>query len=86
MTKKNYLETFKKCPGLLCFTLLGCSPRKNYVEFPWPLVFDLDVSTKGVSHNFTECLGVKACFLISTCSFFKTPGKSMSSTPLSPMT
>ena len=22
MTKKNYLETFKKCPGLLSFTLL----------------------------------------------------------------
>ena len=28
MTKKIYLETFKKCPGSLCFTLL--SPIATY--------------------------------------------------------
>ena len=28
MTKKNYLETFKKCPGLLCFPLLSL---KRYI-------------------------------------------------------
>ena len=40
----------------------GCS-RKTHVEFPWVLVFDLRISTKGVSHNFSEFIGVNACFI-----------------------
>ena len=39
------------------------SSRKNYVEFPRVLDFDLRISR--VSHNFAEYPGVKACFVLN---------------------
>ena len=33
------------------------------MEFPWVLVFNLEISTEGVSQKFSEFTGLKACFL-----------------------
>ena len=39
------------------------SSRKNYVEFP--RVLDFDLRTSRVSRNFAEYPGVKACFVLN---------------------
>ena len=38
MTKKIYLETFKKCPGSLCFTLLVARDKKHEPKVPWHIL------------------------------------------------
>ena len=43
MTKKIYLETFKKFSGLLCFTLLIPQNGQTYIanlenKFPWSIL------------------------------------------------
>ena len=38
MTKKIYLETFKKCPGSLCFPLLRYPFCNKESSFKWDLL------------------------------------------------
>ena len=33
ITKKFYLETFKKCPGLFCFPLLSCYRNPHITRY-----------------------------------------------------
>ena len=43
-------------PGVFTKKLCG-------ISMAWVLVFDLGISTKGVSHNFSGFAEIKACFL-----------------------
>ena len=51
MTRKIYLETFKKCPGSLCFPLLRETLKKMVAERIDPLAVELVVKL-----SYTSCI------------------------------